>query len=154
MQLVHPFRSLSPFARAAIVLEVLLGLGAVAGGAALMIGRRGEILPLPLSALEGSPFTDYFAPGLILFTVLGLGSLLVAFLAWRANAWAPILTVTVGGALLIWLLVEIAVVGYSNDPPLQPFYLALGVMITLLGVGWFAQTGVPIGGSRASRAPH
>jgi hypothetical protein len=154
MQLVHPFRSLSPFARVAIVLEVLLGLGAIAGGAALMIGRRGEILPLPLSLLEGSPFTDYFAPGLILFTVLGLGSLSVALLAWRANAWAPILTVTVGGTLLIWLLVEIAVVGYSNDPPLQPFYLALGGVITVLGVGWFARTGVPIGGSRASRAQH
>jgi hypothetical protein len=109
---------------------------------------------LPLSLLEGSAFTDYFAPGLILFTVLGLGSLSVALLAWRANAWAPILTVTVGGALLIWLLVEIAVVGYSNDPPLQPFYLALGGVITVLGVGWFARTGVPIGGSRASRAQH
>jgi hypothetical protein len=55
---------------------------------------------------------------------------------------------------VIWLLVEITVVGYSNDPPLQPFYLALGGVITVLGVGWFARTGVPIGGSRATRAQH
>ena len=58
--------ALEPLARLAIALEVFLGVGALAGGAALMLGPRGEILPLPLSALSGSPFTDYLVPGAIL----------------------------------------------------------------------------------------
>jgi len=72
-----------------MVLEVLLGVGAVGGGVALMLGPRGEIMPLPLSALKGSPFDTYFVPGLILFGVLGLGSLAAALLVWLRHPLAP-----------------------------------------------------------------
>ena len=46
-----------------------------------MLGPHGEMLPLPISLLKGSPFDSYFEPGLILFTVLGIGPLEVANLA-------------------------------------------------------------------------
>lgn len=128
---------------AAIILEVMLGVGALAGGAALMLGRHGEIMQMPISWLAGSPFTDYFVPGLILFTVLGVGPLVVAWLAWRANRWAPVLTVGVGGALLIWLLVQINVIGYQAEPPVQLIYLVFGAVITVVGLTWVALTGVP-----------
>jgi len=126
----------SGFAKAAIVLEVLLGVGAVGGGVALMLGPRGEIMPLPLSALKGSPFDTYFVPGLILFGVLGLGSLAAALLVWLRHPLAPVATTVVGVVLLIWIAVEIAIIGYSNDPPLQPIYLLLGAVITVVGLGW------------------
>jgi hypothetical protein len=141
---------LPPVGWAAIVLEVMLGVGALAGGVALMLGRQGEILQMPVSWLAGSPFSDYFVPGLILFTVLGVGPMVVAWLAWRANRWAPILTVGVGGALLIWLLVQIIVIGYKAEPPVQLIYLVLGSMITVTGLTWVATTGVPW---RAARTP-
>ena len=101
-----------------------------------MLGSRGEIIPLPLSALHGSPFETYFAPGLILFCALGLGPLAAALLAWRRHPLAPIAALGVGVALLIWMAVEIAIVGYSNNPPLQPFYVLLGAVITGVGLGW------------------
>jgi hypothetical protein len=126
-------------AKVAMVLEILLGVGAVGGGIALMAGPRGEILPLPMSALAGSPFADYFAPGAILFAVLGLGPLGAAVVAWRRRSTAPFLAFATGCALLIWLVVEIAVVGYSNDPPLQAAYLGLGVVLILVGAVWRRQ---------------
>ena len=64
---------LSRLAKASITLDVLLGIGALAGGFVLIVAPRGEILPLPVSALEGSPFDTYLWPGVFLFTVLGLG---------------------------------------------------------------------------------
>ncbi len=124
------------WAVAAIALEVLLGVGAIGGGVALMAGPHGEVLPLPVSALAGSPFVDYFLPGAVLFTVLGVGPLSAAILAWRRNPVAPILAAATGGALLVWLVVQIAIIGYSNDPPLQAGYLALGVVLTAVGVTW------------------
>jgi len=130
-------------AAAAVGLELFLALGAIGGGIALMAGTNGEILPLPISALKGSPFANYFAPGAILFTILGLGPLGAAILAWRRHPVAPFMTVTVGGALLVWIAVEIAIVGYSNEPPLQAFYLVLGVVITLVGIAWLLRTGIP-----------
>ena len=120
----------------AIVLDLILAAGALAGGLALMLGPRGEILPLPLSLLDGSPFQTYFWPGLILFAVLGLGPPLAAFSAWRRDRFAPWLTLAAGVALLGWMLVEILIVGYSNDPPLQPIYLALAFVIAGVGFSW------------------
>ena len=127
-------------ASSAIVLEVFLAIGALGGGAALMLGPHGEIVPLPVSALAGSPFADYFLPGTILFAVLGLGPVAAAVIAWRRHPVAPFLALLVGGALLIWLAVEILIVGYSRHPPLQAGYLGLGVVITLVGACWVGQT--------------
>jgi hypothetical protein len=120
----------------AIGLEIVLGIGAIGGGIALMAGPDGEIFPLPLSALAGSPFANYFVPGMILFTVLGVGPLVAAIIAWRRQRVAPFLALAVGGALIIWIVVEIGIVGYSNKPPLQALYLGLGVVITLVGTAW------------------
>ncbi len=138
---MYPARAtpLTRFAKAAAALEVFLSLGALGGGGALMLGSRGEIIPLPLSALRGSPFDTYFLPGLILFGVLGLGPLAAALLALLRHPMAPFAAFVIGAALLTWLAVEIAIVGYTNDPPLQPFYLILGAAITLVGLTWLAE---------------
>lgn len=127
---------LSRLARAVIALEVLLAIGALAGGLLLVVAPRGEIIPLPLSALAGSPFDTYLAPGLILFTVLGIGPLLAARLAWQRRPLAPFAAFVVGTALLIWIGVEIAIIGYSNEPPLQAIYLVMGTAITVAAVSW------------------
>ena len=132
-------------ARAAAALEVFLAVGALAGGAALMLGPRGEILPLPVSALVGSPFDTYLVPGLVLFIVLGLGPLAAARLARRRHPLGPLAACAVGVALLVWLAVEIAIVGFSMTPPLQPFYLLLGAVITAVGIAWVRSRARPSG---------
>jgi len=132
---------LGHLATVAIGLEILLGIGAIGGGLALMAGPNGEVLPLPVAALSGSPFANYFVPGAILFTVIGMGPLGAAVFAWRRHPLAPLLAFAVGVALLIWLVVEIVLIGYSSDPPLQALYLGLGAAITLVGVGWVWRTG-------------
>lgn len=129
-------RRLAQLRWASIGMELFLAVGAVAGGLALMAGPKGEILPLPVSALAGSMFADYVLPGAVLFTVLGLGPLAGAVLAWRRHSWAPFLAFSIGVALLVWLTVQIAVVGYSSEPPLQAFYLGLAVLMTATGAAW------------------
>ena len=136
-------KPLTLMARVAIALEVFLAIGALGGGVALMLGPRGEILPLPVAALAGSPFADDSVPGAILFIVIGLGPLAAAVLTWRRHRLAPLLACATGEALIIWLAVEIAIVGYTNKPPLQAFYLALGVVIVLVGIHWLRLTRSP-----------
>ena len=139
----RPTSRLGPLGATAFALEMFLGLGAIGGGIALMMGPCREILPLPVSALRGSPFADYFVPGLVLFGVLGIGSFAAAILACRRHRLAPVSAFVVGCALLIWLAVEIAVVGYSGHPPLQAVYLGLGVVIASLGLVWTHRSGAP-----------
>jgi hypothetical protein len=140
MQANPAIRPLSRLAKATFCLEIVLSVGALGGGAALILGPRGEILPLPLSALLGSPFNSYLIPGLILFSVLGMGPLGAAFLVWRRHELAPVAAFIAGTALLIWVAVQIAIIGYSNEPPLQPLYLVLGTALTALGLGWLFRT--------------
>ncbi len=141
MQLNPSTPPLSRLAKTAGALEVFLSVGALGGGAALMLGPRGEILPLPMSLLTNSPFESYFMPGLILFVILGLGPIAAAGLIWLRHPLAPLAASGIGIALLVWLAVQIAIVGYSNSPPLQPFYLLVGAAITLVGLRWLAVGG-------------
>jgi hypothetical protein len=134
---------LSRVAKIALSLELILSAGAVAGGLILILAPRGEIIPLPLSALAGSPFDTYFVPGLILFVVLGLGPLVAARLAWRRHPLAPAAAFVVGTALLIWVGAEVAIIGYSNEPPLQAIYLVVGVAILLGAIRWLWDVGLP-----------
>jgi hypothetical protein len=136
-------RPLNRFAKAAVALEMLLSIGALGGGLVLMIAPRGEIMPLPLSALAGSPFDTYLVPGLILFGVLGLGPLVAARLAWLRHPLAPTAAFVVGVGLLVWVTVEVAIIGYSNEPPLQAIYGILGVAIVLVASRWILDVGVP-----------
>ena len=41
------------------------------------------------------------------------------------------------------MAVEIAIIGHSNEPPLQAIYLVMGVAITVVALGWLAEGGLP-----------
>ena len=69
---------------------------------------------------------------------------MAAGLAWGRHPLAPFAAFVVGAALLIWVAVEIAIIGYSNEPPLQAIYLVMGVAITVVALGWLAETGLPL----------
>ncbi len=57
---------------------------------------------------------------------------------------APFLALVVGAGLLIWVAVEMAIIGYSNEPPLQAIYAILGVAILMLAVRWLLNVGLPV----------
>ena len=55
-----------------VTLLGFLSIGAIYGGALLLISPDSALLNIPISFLHSSPFTDFFIPGLILFSVFGL----------------------------------------------------------------------------------
>jgi hypothetical protein len=111
---------------AAVLAQALSGL---AGGFGLMADPSGEAVGLPVEWLDGSPFSDYRIPGMILFTILGAYPLIVAWALWQRRRWARMGSLLVGFGLLIWIVVEVVVVGYQSEPPLQAAYGLLGVLI-------------------------
>lgn len=56
-----------------------LSLNAIGGGGALMLAPDGSLLQIPLEWMEHSPFTDFFIPGFILFSLNGLLPLAVLY---------------------------------------------------------------------------
>jgi hypothetical protein len=120
--------------KATIGLLAFLSLGAFAGGASLVAKPDGSIMQMPLSLLAGSPFADYFIPGLILGGLFGVGSLVVVFLGIRKVRLAPFLAFAIGCAQMIWIVVELAIIKELSF--LHPTCFALGLGIAACAVPW------------------
>ena len=114
-----------------LVLILFQGLSGVVGGIGLILDPTGRSLQLPIEWLEGSPFSDFLIPGLILLFVLGIYPLVVLYGLWRKLKWAWFAAFTVGTALIIWIGVEILIIGYHPQPPLQLIYGLVGLFILI-----------------------
>lgn len=113
-----------------VILIFFQAMSGLFGGAGLMLDPTGNTLGLPVLWLEGSPFEDYMAPGIILFSVLGLYPLMIFGGLLKRRNWAWPGTLVLGIALIIWIGVEILIIGYHPKPPLQLIYGVIGVVIT------------------------
>ena len=129
-----PRPTLTRAGKTAVGLLVFLGIGALAGGIALASKPDGSVMQFPLSLLDGSPFTDYFIPGLILGGLFGVGSLAVAGLGVRGWHVAPFIAFAIGCAQMIWIVVELAVIKELSF--LHPTMFAVGLGIAAASVKW------------------
>lgn len=65
-----------------IVLLIITSLNALAAGFSMMVEPSGKDLGMsPETVLQHAPFPDFFIPGITLFTMVGLLSMLAAILA-------------------------------------------------------------------------
>lgn len=108
------------------------GLSGLAGGLGLVLDPSGRSLSIPFEWLDGSPFDSYFIPGLILLIALGAFPLFVTYGIWHHRSWSRLAALLVGFMLIIWIVVEILVIGYQPAPPLQFIYGLLGLTIIAL----------------------
>jgi len=127
------------------ILVAVQALSGLAGGVALVIDPSGGVLRMPVSALRSGPFTDFLVPGLILLLVLGVFPAAVAVALWRRPRWSAMAgperafgehwswvgAGVVGVGLLIWLAVELWLVGPSW---LLWAYAVLGAAILMVAL--------------------
>ena len=113
---------------------VWLGVGALAGGIALMMRPDGSNMHFDTAILAGSPFPDFLVPGLILGGVFGVGSLIVAVMGLRHHPLAPFLAFGIGCAQMIWIVVQLSIIREVSF--LHPLMFATGFVITAASVSW------------------
>ena len=113
---------------------MLLGIGAIAGGAALVAAPDGSVMQLDPTILAGSPFRDFLLPGLILGGLFGIGSFVVAVAGFRQARLAPFCAFAIGCAQMIWIVVELAVIRELSF--LHPTMFVLGLVIAVASVPW------------------
>jgi len=117
-----------------VVLLVVLGLGALAGGVALVARPDGGVMYFDPTILAGSPFANFLGPGFILGGLFGVGSLLVAAAGLRRARLAPFAAFAIGCGQMIWILVELAIIKEFSF--LHPTMFGIGLLISMAAVAW------------------
>ena len=113
---------------------VVLGLGALAGGLALVSAPDGSVMHMDVALLAGSPFADYTIPGLILGGLFGIGSFIVAGMGLAHLRIAPFLAFGIGCAQMIWISVELAIIQELSF--LHPTFFGIGLVIAASAARW------------------
>ena len=111
-----------------LILLVAQAVGAIGGGAVLVISPDGDIMHMPVSQLDDSPFDSFLIPGLILLIVLGILPLVAAVGVWYRQTWAWWASGVVGCGLMIWIAVELTIITFSW---FHVAYALMGLLIVL-----------------------
>jgi hypothetical protein len=126
-----------------IALEALLALLGFASGMTFLVDPSGEAHDMDLSVLEGTPVGDYTLVGLFFVTFFGIMPVLAAYGLWKlprwrwtdavnkwtGQNWAWTATSATGVILMLWIAVEVMLIGSPEGFP-----RFLQVMMTLLGI--------------------
>lgn len=105
-----------------LALLLLNGVGAIAGGIAVMR----DAMPFPDVWLEGTPLHSYFLPGLILFLAVGGSQLTAASAIFRRHLLAKRAAVLAGIVLTGWMIGELALIGFRA--PIQVWFVGVGLL--------------------------
>ncbi|MEO5945053.1 MAG: hypothetical protein ABIP30_00600 [Ferruginibacter sp.] len=129
-----------------ISLLAFLSLGAIGGGAILIISPSGKLIGMPLSMLNLSPFNNFLIPGIILFLVLGIIPMLlimallkkpISKLAEQFNFfndmhWAWTYSIYIAFILIFWIQIEMVLLNAVSW--LHTFYMLLAVVIIFVAL--------------------
>lgn len=116
---------------ALLIIEACIGLGAIGGGIAILTGAFARWLPVTF--LQGTPFSDYTIPGLVLLIVVGGAMLLAAATQFIQRAWAVLLSAAMGLVMLGWELVEIVIID-RNKQAVVPSTVIQQALFSVLGI--------------------
>jgi hypothetical protein len=118
--MIHSAERMPPVVKLLLVFHLLLAAGAFFGGGGLVIDPSGNLLLLPLSFLDRSPFSSYLLPGVMLIVLFGFIPLITVWgfirrPSWKApevinlfkeKHWAWSVSLYTGFALVIWIIVQ------------------------------------------------
>lgn len=126
------------------ILQAFLGLGAVAGGLLLLADPSGEMIGMPASVLERSPFSSFVIPGILLLLIFGFLPLLVLYGLYKKPQWTRAYALTpfkalhaawtfslyIGFGQIIWIMVQTYMMDTVNI--VHVFYMSLGLLIQIV----------------------
>lgn len=107
-------------------LLIFLAVNAFGGGYYALAGAK----DIPTEWLKGSPFSDYFIPGLFLFIIIGGSALIAGIAVFRGHRLARKAALFCGFTVLLWIIVQVSVIGYVSW--MQPATTVAAVAILIL----------------------
>ena len=116
----------------AIVLLFLVALNALAAGYSFITDPSGKGLGITTDYLQPSaPFSNYLIPGIVLFLVNGVLSLVIAIWTIRKLRIYPLLLMAQGCILIGWIGIQLMMVTATH--PLHFIIAFIGFLLLLFG---------------------
>lgn len=115
--------------RLLFILHTFVGIGALAGGLAAITNPQ-KPLGVSVDALKNSPFSNYLIPGIILFTVIGLGNLFSAVMIRSRSRFQGYTSSVFSWALVIWIVVQCIIL--NSIAYLHVIYFAIDLIEAIL----------------------
>jgi hypothetical protein len=112
------------------VIQIFVGIGAAVCGGVMIAVPSGELLHLSPNMLDGTPFSNFLVPGIILLCINGICQLAGGIITLRKHKYAGYIGAIFGIGLMIWIFVQVNMIGGKNI--LQYIYFFLGVAETAL----------------------
>lgn len=113
-------------------MHIFIGIGGVPAGSIFILDPSGSGMGFSPQLLEGTPFPNYLLPGVFLFAVNGVASLVGGVLSLARHRYAGAVGVALLTLLIAWIVVQVALIGLVHW--LQPLYFGLGVVEVVLGI--------------------
>lgn len=114
------------------VFQAFNGLSGLLGGFMLIKDPSGENLHMQLEWLQGTPFSNFLIPGIILFLVNGVGNMTGFWISIKKKVNAGLIGAVFGAIMMIWITTQVILIGYKDF--LQPLYFSTGLIQMILGL--------------------
>ena len=117
----------------AVVLIFFIALPALAAGYSFIVDPSGKGVDISLAYLKStSPFKNYFIPGIVLFTVNGILSVVIAIAVLKKVKHYPFLILLQGFIYIGWIAVQLTMV--RSFHPFHAIVASIGIV--LMFIGW------------------
>ena len=110
-------------------LHSFVGIGALAGGLAAITDPY-EPMGVTVEALKYSPFNNFLVPGIILFTIIGIGNILSAIALGKNFKFQAYISSIFSWALVIWIVVQCIMLW--DIVPLHIIFFVIGLVEAIL----------------------
>lgn len=115
-----------------IVLLFIVSLNALAAGYSFISEPSGKGIGINTSYLrESAPFNNYLVPGIVLFTVIGICSSIIAVITIKKKNHYPLLIILQGAVYVGWIVVQLFMVTQFHI--LHAIIGGIGLLLMLIG---------------------
>ncbi|MBU1009305.1 MAG: hypothetical protein KKD74_04120 [Bacteroidetes bacterium] len=114
------------------IIQLFIGLNAVIAGFMLVSTPDGSSMGMNAAIYHFRLFPDFLIPGLVLMIIIGFGHLIAGIMSLSKSVFTGIATLFVGFDLIIWIVVQVILIGFSSW--MQPAFFLLGLAECVMGV--------------------
>ncbi|HSN60645.1 MAG TPA: hypothetical protein VLR49_06910 [Ferruginibacter sp.] len=113
-----------------LILTCFIALSSIISGLMMISNPAGDLYNLPLSLLDGTPFTDYLVPGILLTLIVGIVNLHAVFYIVEQHPYRYNWAMAGGFIIIAWIIVQIILISMLQW--LHFIYFFVGVLIILI----------------------